>query len=153
MKVAVSSKGKDLNSAVDPRFGRANYLVIVDTASFAVVEVIDNSQTAGLAYGAGISAAGRIAEAGAQAIITGLVGPKAEAVCEKAGIFMSNGASGTVGEAVSTFIRNFELEPGDQTGPKKAGTPVKQGTGLKKCQGKGKGGRGGGMGQGRCRNI
>ena len=31
MKVAVSSTGKELESAVDQRFGRADYLVIVDT--------------------------------------------------------------------------------------------------------------------------
>lgn len=30
MKVAVSSTGKNLRSQIDPRFGRCEYLIIVD---------------------------------------------------------------------------------------------------------------------------
>ena len=31
MKVAVTSKGTSLDSVIDPRFGRAPYILIVDT--------------------------------------------------------------------------------------------------------------------------
>ena len=31
MKVAVGSSGKDLNSQIDPRFGRCSYFLIIET--------------------------------------------------------------------------------------------------------------------------
>ncbi|MDH3567576.1 MAG: dinitrogenase iron-molybdenum cofactor biosynthesis protein, partial [Desulfobacteraceae bacterium] len=34
MKIAVTSRGKDLDSPVDPRFGRAAYILVVDTKTF-----------------------------------------------------------------------------------------------------------------------
>jgi predicted Fe-Mo cluster-binding NifX family protein len=44
MKLAITSKGTDLDSEVDPRFGRAAYILIVDTFSLGV-QVLDNSET------------------------------------------------------------------------------------------------------------
>ncbi|MFH1215029.1 MAG: NifB/NifX family molybdenum-iron cluster-binding protein [Pseudomonadota bacterium] len=163
MKVAVSSTGKELGSTVDPRFGRAAYLVIVETDTMSIHEVVDNSQALSMAHGAGISAAARIAEAGAQAVLSGIVGPKAAAVCEKAGISMVNGASGTVQEAVEKFIGEYDLEPAGQGAATTATRPVRQrlgtgvqaGAGTGRCQGRGMGGGmglGGGRRSGQCRN-
>ena len=42
MKIAVTSTGQDLDSPVDPRFGRAAYILIVD-ADILDVEVLDNA--------------------------------------------------------------------------------------------------------------
>ncbi|HDL08740.1 MAG TPA: dinitrogenase iron-molybdenum cofactor biosynthesis protein, partial [Desulfobacteraceae bacterium] len=41
MKIAVTSMGTDLDSPVDPRFGRAAYIIIVDLETFSF-EVLDN---------------------------------------------------------------------------------------------------------------
>ena len=43
MKIAVTSTGIDLDSQVDPRFGRASYILIVDSESFDY-EVLDNKE-------------------------------------------------------------------------------------------------------------
>ncbi len=166
MKVAVSSTGKDLHSPVDPRFGRAPYLLIVDTGTLAIVEVIDNSQADAMAHGAGIAAATRIAEAGAGAVLSGIVGPKAAAVCQQAGIAMINGASGTVQEAVEAFIDACEVTDAPQTGrplppPRGAGQRPGggrlAGAGMGRCgSGRGMGGGmglGGGRRRGQCRNV
>ena len=40
MKIAVTSTGTDLDSEVDPRFGRAKYIIIVDSEAFDF-EVLD----------------------------------------------------------------------------------------------------------------
>jgi hypothetical protein len=55
MKVAVSSSGKDLDSQIDPRFGRCAYFLIVDAQDMSL-EVFTNENTA-LSGGAGISSA------------------------------------------------------------------------------------------------
>ncbi len=154
MKIAVSSTGKETDSKVDPRFGRADYLVIVETASGAVVQVIDNLDARNAAQGAGINAASRIAEAGAQAILTGRVGPKAADVCKKAGIEMVSDVSGTVDDAVQQYIKTHpskELPVEKSADSQLPSQNVNQGSGRGQGQGcgLGRGGRGkGGCGTG-----
>ena len=43
LKIAITSKGKELDSPMDPRFGRAAYILIVDTLNHGL-EVLDNSE-------------------------------------------------------------------------------------------------------------
>lgn len=149
MKVAVSATGKELDAAVDQRFGRAQYLLIVDTESGGVVQVIDNQGAKGVEHGAGISTATLIAQAGAQAILTGYVGPKAAAVCEKAGIIMVNGASGTVREAVGRFINTHVAAEGAARPETQREPAAAQPGGRGLGQGRG---MGGGRRQGQCAN-
>jgi predicted Fe-Mo cluster-binding NifX family protein len=42
MKIAVTSQGDTLDSQLDPRFGRAAYIIIVDTQTLEF-EALDNS--------------------------------------------------------------------------------------------------------------
>ncbi|MGD9302757.1 MAG: NifB/NifX family molybdenum-iron cluster-binding protein, partial [Desulfobacterales bacterium] len=55
MIIAVSSYGKDLNSQIDPRFGRCSYFLVVnpDDMSFEVFK----NESAVLGGGAGIQSA------------------------------------------------------------------------------------------------
>ena len=55
MKVIVTSQGQELNSPVDPRFGRAKYFLVVDTET-GDFSAADNSQNLNAAQGAGIQA-------------------------------------------------------------------------------------------------
>ncbi|MFH7319133.1 NifB/NifX family molybdenum-iron cluster-binding protein [Desulfurivibrio sp. D14AmB] len=160
MKVAVSSTGKELTSPVDPRFGRADYLLLIETTTGEVVEVIDNRETAAQAQGAGIAAAGRLAEAGARAILTGVVGPKAAQVCERAGIAMVNGASGTVAEAIAKFNATPPPSPTDQAVTPTSVSPGRPAPGAARSRCRAAGGpsrdgqRAQGRGnQGRCRRT
>ena len=102
MKAAVSSRGKDIDSEVDPRFGRAANFIIVDTDSLEF-NAIDNAQIMNIAQGAGIQAAQAITNAGAEVLITGHCGPKAFRVLGEGGIKVVTGASGTVREAVEEY--------------------------------------------------
>lgn len=63
MKIAVSSAGPDLESQVDPRFGRAQYLLVVDTDTLEF-EALQNPNVA-VGGGAGIQTAQMIAAKGA----------------------------------------------------------------------------------------
>jgi predicted Fe-Mo cluster-binding NifX family protein len=101
MKVAVSASSKDLDSPIDPRFGRCAYFVVVETDDMGF-EAFDN-QNAALGGGAGIQAAQFVASKGAKAVLTGNCGPNAVRTLNAAGIEVFVGQSGTVREAVERY--------------------------------------------------
>ncbi len=102
MKIAVTSTGKDLDSPVDPRFGRAAYIVIVDSSSLEF-EVLDNSVNVNAFKGAGIQAAVAVSEKGAEVLMTGFCGPNAFKTLQAAGVKVVNNVSGTVRSAIAAF--------------------------------------------------
>lgn len=104
MKIAISSPGPDLAAPVDPRFGRASGFLLVDAESGAT-EYVNNEQNLNLAQGAGIQSAMNVAKAGAQAVITGHVGPKAYAALSKGNIGVYLREGGTAAEALDAYKR------------------------------------------------
>lgn len=102
MKIAVTSQGTDLDSQVDPRFGRAAYILIVDTETFEF-EVLDNKENSNALKGAGIQAASMISDKNAEVLLTGFCGPKAFLTLEAAKIRVANDVEGTVEDAVEAF--------------------------------------------------
>ena len=111
MKIAVSSQGTDIDSQVDPRFGRAAYILVVDTVSNGV-EVLDNSENLNAFKGAGIQAASMVSDKGAEVLLTGFCGPNAFKTLEAAKIKVANDVKGTVREAVDMF-NNGEVSYSD----------------------------------------
>ena len=103
MKIAVSSSGNDLDSQVDPRFGRCAYFVIVETDDMGF-EAFENGSIA-MGGGAGIQAAQFVASKGAKAVITGNVGPNAVQTLSAAGVETFVGQSGTVREAIDRYTK------------------------------------------------
>jgi len=101
MKVVVSSTGPELSSTTDPRFGRCSYFVVVETETMEAKAHSNTSRTA--MGGAGIQAGQFVASLGAEAVITGNVGPNAARVLSAAGVKVFTGAAGTVEEAVKNF--------------------------------------------------
>ena len=142
MKIAVSSSGKDLDSQIDPRFGRCAYFVIVETDDMSF-EAFDNENIA-LGGGAGIQSAQFVASKGAKMVITGNCGPNAVQTLSAAHVEVFVGQSGTVREAIERYTR------GDI---KSTTTPnVADHYGMGGGAGLGRGmsmGSGGGMGKGR----
>ena len=141
MRVAVTSNGSGLDAPASPVFGRCQTVVFVDTDSLTA-ETVGNPAI-GAPGGAGIQAAQFIIEHGAQALITGNVGPNAFQVLQAAGvpIYMFNG--GTVREAVAALKAGQLPSTGDATAPLHAG--MRAGGGMGRGMG---GGRGVGMGGG-----
>ncbi len=109
MKLVVTAQGSTLDSPVDPRFGRARYFLLVDpdTGSFTAH---DNAQNLNAAQGAGIQAAQTVVELGAEAVLTGNVGPKAFATLQAGQMAVYPGAAGTVQEALEQW-RSGSLQP------------------------------------------
>jgi len=102
MKIAITAKGTDIDSQVDPRFGRAAYIQVVDLDN-ENVDVIDNAENANAFKGAGIQAAVSVSDSGAEVLLTGYCGPNAFKTLDAAGVKVANDVSGTVGEAVEAF--------------------------------------------------
>lgn len=170
MKVAISAGGNDLDSAVDPRFGRCACLIFADTETMEFEAVSNPHVSAG--GGAGISTAQMVVDKGAEAVITGNMGPNAYSVLNQAGIPAYTGVSGTVRQALEacksgglsatqapTVEGHFGMQaPGPASGPGGGAAPpyggyppgIGPGRGMGGGRGAG-GGRGGGRGRGRGR--
>ncbi len=101
MLIAISSTGSGLDSEVDPRFGRCDFLLLVDTGDMTFT-VVENGNAA-RSGGAGIQVAKVAAQKGVKAVLTGHCGPNAHEALTAAGIDVFTDCSGTVREAVERF--------------------------------------------------
>jgi predicted Fe-Mo cluster-binding NifX family protein len=102
MKIAVTSLEKDLDSKMDPKFGRAAFILIIDTETLEF-EALDNSENVNAFKGAGIQAAAMVGNKGAKVLLTGHCGPKAFDTLDAVGIKVVNDVMGTVRAVVKEF--------------------------------------------------
>ena len=103
MKIALTSQGDNLEAGLDPRFGRAENFIVLDTETREAV-IVPNTQNLNAPQGAGIQAAATVAAAGVEAVITGHCGPKAFKVLTTANIRVLNTNAKTGRDAVALFI-------------------------------------------------
>lgn len=102
LRLAVTATGPGLSSALDSRFGRARYLVIVDLPERSVYTV-ENSAGMDAAQGAGVQAAQVVIDSGATGLLTGHCGPKAYRALQAAGIDVLLTDEKTVAEALDQY--------------------------------------------------
>ena len=149
MKICVTATAGDLNAQVDPRFGRCQYFVIVDSETMAF-EAMANEAIAAPG-GAGIQAAQTMVNKGVDVVISGNIGPNAFQVLSTAGVKIATGAYGTVQEATEMYKSGKLGETGASTVAAHAGMgATAPGGGFGMGMG---GGRGGGRGQGMGRGM
>lgn len=109
MKVIITASEPRLDAPLDPRFGRAKVFIVADTETGAIA-IDDNTPNLNAPQGAGIQAAARVVELGAQAVLTGHVGPKAYRALEAAKVAVYAVSSGTASEALESF-KQGRIEP------------------------------------------
>jgi predicted Fe-Mo cluster-binding NifX family protein len=131
MRIAVTANGADLDAPISPIFGRCSTYIFVDTETMQF-EVVDNPALSAPG-GAGIQAAQFVIERGAQAVVTGNVGPNAFGVFRSADVPVFLLGSGIVRDAVETYKKGLLQSTGGANVAAHSGT------------------RGGGMGRGRQR--
>ena len=102
MKITITAQDRKLSSEIDPRFGRAKWLIVVntDTGEF---KAHDNSVNLNAVQGAGIQTAQNIANLGTEAVVTGKVGPNAFKTLNAAGIRIFLTDNRTIQEAIDSF--------------------------------------------------
>lgn len=109
MKVAISAQSNDIDSIIDPRFGRAHWFIVADTET-GHWRAHDNSANVDAGGGAGVQAGSTVASQGAEAVITGTVGPNAHKVLAAANIAIYQ-----AGHAVSARDALAAFERGELT--------------------------------------
>lgn len=119
MKIVSTSSGTDLEAQTHPAFGRCPIYVFVDTESMQF-EAVENP-AANAAGGAGIQAAQFVIERGAQAVVTGNVGPNAFQVLQPAGVPVYLFSGGTVRQAVEAVKAGKLSAAADASRPAHAG--------------------------------
>ncbi len=107
MRIAFTTKGTTWDSAMDPRFGRTDYLVIYDD-EIDKLEHVDNRSVGQEAHGAGPKTAQKIFDLNAEVLITGNgPGGNAAMVLGKAGLEIYVGAGDMkVDEAYKAYQNN-----------------------------------------------
>ena len=101
MKIAVTANGAGLDAPVDPRFGRCQNFVFVDTETMDTETVSNENLMA--SGGAGVQSAQLVSEKGATIVLTGNCGPNAHRTLAVAGIEVIVGVTGSVQEAVEKY--------------------------------------------------
>lgn len=101
MKICITSEGNNLDSPVDPRFGRCQYFIIVDTDTLDFEAIQNSNIEAG--GGAGIQSGQLVAVKHVKTVLTGNVGPNAFNTLRAGGIEIITGVSGSVKNAVDMY--------------------------------------------------
>lgn len=102
MKVAVTSSGPGAEALMDDRLGRCPFFVIMDTASGAVESFANPAADA--SSGAGTKAMQALLDRGVEVVITGRIGPHAQAMLEETELRAVTGRSGVVGRVLEEFL-------------------------------------------------
>ncbi|MHB8871489.1 MAG: NifB/NifX family molybdenum-iron cluster-binding protein [Candidatus Doudnabacteria bacterium] len=104
MKIAVTSTGGSMDALVSEQFGRCQYFLIVDSETMKFEAVSNLGEQ--MQSGAGHKAAELIINKGAEVLLTGRVGDKAEEALKKGGVKIADGYKGTikVKDAVNSYL-------------------------------------------------
>ncbi len=102
-QIFVTATGQDLEADIDPRFGRAQYFLLIqpDTLDFEAFE----NPNIDAASGVGIQSAQFAVEKNAGIVITGRCGPNAERVLSSSGIRIITGATGKIKDAIRQYLK------------------------------------------------
>lgn len=104
MKIAISSTGGSMDALVSEQFGRCQYFIIVDSETMKFEAVSNLGEQ--MQSGAGPKAAELILGIGAEVLLTGHVGDKAEEALKRGEIKIVDGFSNSikVKDAVNSFL-------------------------------------------------
>lgn len=148
MKIAVASTGPTLDDAVEARFGRCAYFLIIEPDTMAF-EAIANPNV-NLGGGAGPQSAKLMADKGVSIVLAGNCGPKAMDTFGAVGIQVVTGISGQVRQAAQNYKAGASTKPSSPALANQPGSSMGAGLGMGSGRGMGGGcGTGSGRGMGR----
>lgn len=108
MNICITSSGIDLDSEIDPRFGRCANFIFLDTETMEFEAVKnENMDSTG---GAGIKSAEFVGRKNVELVITGNVGPNAFNALKAGDIQVITGTKGKIRDIVAKY-KAGELTP------------------------------------------
>jgi predicted Fe-Mo cluster-binding NifX family protein len=102
MKIVFTTSGQDWEAKLEERFGRASGFLVYDEEG-NTLNWKSNEENKDAAHGAGIQAAQKVVQTGAEAIVTGNLGPKASSTIKSANI------KAYAGQKDKTIQENYDL--------------------------------------------
>jgi predicted Fe-Mo cluster-binding NifX family protein len=102
MKIIITANGDKIDQPFNPRFGRADYFILVDSETHEAQAFANPAM--GSRSGAGPQAVQFIASQKPDAVISGRFGPNAFSALEAVGIKAYLANNGTVSEVLDQFL-------------------------------------------------
>jgi predicted Fe-Mo cluster-binding NifX family protein len=115
MKIIITTSSDNIDQPFNPRFGRAEYFILVDSETRAAQAFANPAASA--RGGAGPQAVQFIASHKPDAVISGRFGPNAFSALEAAGIKAYIASSGSVSKVLDQFLAGELTEAGEASGP------------------------------------
>ena len=115
MKIIITASSEKIEDPFNPRFGRADYFMLVDTET-QKWEAFSNP-AADARGGAGPQTVQYINSKNPDVVISGRYGPSAFMALEAAGIKAYLASNGTVSEVLQQFLDGQLTQAGAATGP------------------------------------
>ena len=119
MKVVISATGRDIESNINAKFGRAPFFLIIDTKTNEEKALVNTTRE--LPSGVGITVGNMVAREGIDAVITTEIGPLAFETFEQCGIKIYQ-AEGKIKDAIQQFTEGKLPEITKATAPKFIGS-------------------------------
>jgi predicted Fe-Mo cluster-binding NifX family protein len=107
--IALTAKAPGLDAEVEPRFGRAPYVLFLNPSSYDWEAVKNPARNAW--GGAGIQLAQLLCDRRVTHVVSGEIGPKAHRVLQEAGIAMHRCEDGTQVSRAAELLREGALPP------------------------------------------
>ena len=123
MKIVIGANGRNIESNISAKFGRAPFFLIVDTKT-KEVKVIEN-KARDRSSGVGITAVNTVENEGIDAVITTDIGPFAFEIFEQGGVKIYK-AEGKINDAIRLFEEGKLSEIKKATVPKYIGLKKKR---------------------------
>jgi len=123
MKLCITTIGPNLDSEIDPRFGRCAYFLLIDEKE-EVTKAIPNTGVQAM-RGAGVSAAQIVANEKVDIVITGNIGPNAYMVLSNSGIKVFPGVFNVTAKEAFKMYKEGKLKEADGSvgfGPRRRGS-------------------------------
>jgi len=115
MKLVITATSDQIDQPFNPRFGRCEYFILVDSETQAWQAFPNPAREAG--GGAGPQAVQFISKLGAQTVVSGHYGPNAFSALEAAGIAAYIASDGAVSKVLEQFHAGQLEQVSAATGP------------------------------------
>jgi predicted Fe-Mo cluster-binding NifX family protein len=115
MKIIITASSDKIDQPFNPRFGRAEYFILIDSETREAQAFANPAMDA--RGGAGPQAVQFIAAHQPGAVISGRFGPNAFSALEAAGVKVYVASSGTVSEVLDQFLAGRLSQVSEASGP------------------------------------